>query len=444
MRGLFFKILLLFIYNEKENFLLDENRFSKTYKMTFKDFIIYIIGNRGKTSVLEIDDFFKIRYRDVRKRVAMTISKQNLSQQRMYIDPEFFKQTNAEAIKELYSTKKYVLKKFKDLYCLIIDGSQVKIPNTVQTREEFDVDKNSKKKTKTPKARISVMSDAKNEFILDSVISSLSVGESVLALENIRNAAKIIDLSKAMLIFDRGYVSAELIMELLSHKSYFIFRLKSDTYKKERDKMKSDDEWVEINLDKSRTKNIKDPELKALAEELACFNLRIVNVTLKNGVVETLLTNLPEEIANLAELKNLYGERWQVEKGYDVLKNKLHIENFSGKKRITIEQDFFSQILMYNILIEFKTKCNMELGKNLKYKNYKCVYKVNMNILAGKLKSSLYELFLVPSKEERKIIEEEIYSIAKKNTIKVKNKSSSPRNKNPLASKFPYNNRKNF
>jgi IS4 transposase len=114
--------------------------------------------------------------------------------------------------------------------------------------------------------------------------------------------------------------------------------------------MKTDDEWLDINLNKNRTKNIKNKELKAKAEKLDYLNLRIVNIQLKNGAIETLLTNLPGEIANPSELKNLYGERWQIEKGYDVLKNKLHIENFSGKRRITIEQDFYSQILMFNIL----------------------------------------------------------------------------------------------
>ncbi|MDR2830934.1 MAG: transposase [Methanobrevibacter sp.] len=49
--------------------------------------------------------------------------------------------------------------------------------------------------------------------------------------------------------------------------------------------------------------------------------------------METLLTNIPQEIASPTELKELYGERWQIEKEYDVLKNKIHMENFSGKRR---------------------------------------------------------------------------------------------------------------
>ena len=444
MRGLFFRKVLRLINYEKDKHILEENKFSKNYKMGFKDFIIYILGNKGKTSVLELDDFFKIKHKSVFRRMRMTTSKQNFSNRRMYINPEFFKKANKESIEELYSSNKYQISKFKGYRVFAIDGSQVKLPNTPQTREEFDVDLNSLKKSKTLKARVSVMSDVKNEFIIDSSISSLHVGESVLAFENIEKASKIVDLNKSIIVFDRNYVSAELILQLLEKESYFIFRLKSDTYKKERDQMKTNDEWVDINLNGNRTRNIKNKELKAKSEELDYLNMRILNVTLKTGEIETLLTNLPDEIANSAELKNLYGERWQIEKGYDVLKNKLHIENFSGKKRISIEQDFFSQILMYNILIEYKTECNMILGKNPKYKNYKCEYKVNINILAGKLKSSIYEMFLADTEEERILIEEEVYNLAKKNIIKVKNKPSKPRTKNPLANKYPYNNRKNF
>ena len=96
--------------------------------------------------------------------------------------------------------------------------------------------------------------------------------------------------------------------------------------------MKTDDEWLEVNLNKNRRGNIKNKKLKAKAEELDYLHLRTVNVLLKTGEIKTLLTNLPDELALAAELKDLYGERWQIEKGYDILKNKIHLENFSGKK----------------------------------------------------------------------------------------------------------------
>jgi hypothetical protein len=411
--------------------------------MPFPDFIIYLFGNRGKTSALEVDDFAKVKYRDILVRVKMRVSRQDISKQRMYIKPEFFKDVSASAIKVMYSTKKDSLKKFKGLLVLAVDGSEGDIPNTAQTREEFEVDSDALEKTKSPKVRLSVISDAKNEFIIDARIAPISTGESVLAFEHIEKADELVDLSKSIVEFDRNYISSELILQLLGKNSYFIFRLPSDTYKKERKAMKSDDEWVDITFNANRTRSIKNDKLKAKAEELRYVNLRIVNLELDNGVIETLLTNLPDDIASPEELKELYGERWQIEKGYDVLKNKLELENFTGKKRITIEQDFFACILMYNLLIEIKTKCNMRIKKIRKYKESEYVYKVNINVLAGKLKTSIYEMFLTDSEKERQLIEEDIYFLAKKCLIKVESKPSSPREKRQHSGKFRYNNRKN-
>ena len=132
--------------------------------------------------------------------------------------------------------------------------------------------------------------------------------------------------------------------------------------------MKTDDEYVEIRLNATRTQNIKNKELKEKAKEITHLNLRIVNIPLETGEIETLITNLPPETATSMELKTLYGERWQIETGYDILKNKLHIENFSGKKRITIEQDFYSQIYMYNVLISAKIEFNKKNTSKKKQK----------------------------------------------------------------------------
>ena len=71
--------------------------------MSFKDFIVYILGNRGKTSVLELDDFFKNKFKCIKMRRLMRVTKQNFSHRRQYIMPEFFKDVSAAATKEIYS-----------------------------------------------------------------------------------------------------------------------------------------------------------------------------------------------------------------------------------------------------------------------------------------------------------------------------------------------------
>ncbi|MDR0912589.1 MAG: transposase [Methanobrevibacter sp.] len=190
------------------------------------------------------------------------------------------------------------------------------------------MDSLSLNETKTPKARISVLSDAKNEFILELRIIRLICGRIILAFKHIEKADEIIDLSQAIIVFDRNYASIELITQLLLKNSHFIFSLSQNRYKKERKNMKTDDEWINLNLNKSRTKNIKNDKIRQKAEELDSLNLIIVNIPLETGEIETSLTNMPYELATPQELKELYGKKWQIETEYNVLKNKLQIKNF--------------------------------------------------------------------------------------------------------------------
>ena len=85
---------------------------------------------------------------------------------------------------------------------------------------------------------------------------------------------------------------------------------------------KTNDATFEINLNNSKIKRYKDEELKKLAlKQKKRLKIRIVKVKLKkNGITEVLFTNLPKEIASPEELKQLYGERWTIEKDYDRLK----------------------------------------------------------------------------------------------------------------------------
>lgn len=80
----------------------------------------------------------------------------------------------------------------------------------------------------------------------------------------------------------------------------------------------------------------------------------------------------------------------------------MHIENFTGKTQITIEQDFYAQIYTFNVLQDIKHTANAELQEKNKDKNLKYEYKPNINILAGWLKNILIAMIFVDTKEERR------------------------------------------
>ena len=58
--------------------------------------------------------------------------------------------------------------------------------------------------------------------------------------------------------------------------------------------------------------------------------------------------------------------RWEIELNYEKIKNKLRIENFSGKRRTIIEQDFYSQIYLFNLQMAIQNKAQKELEQENK------------------------------------------------------------------------------
>lgn len=51
-----------------------------------------------------------------------------------------------------------------------------------------------------------------------------------------------------------------------------------------------------------------------------------------------------------------------IERTCDMVKNKLCIKNISGKKKIIIEQDLYTQRLLFNIVEGLKNGANNELA----------------------------------------------------------------------------------
>ena len=69
---------------------------------------------------------------------------------------------------------------------------------------------------------------------------------------------------------------------------------------------------------------------------------------MKTEEIELLATNLTKEEFITEELKELYKQSWEIETGFKKLKSLVKIEEFTGNRRIIIE-DFYSHISIYNL-----------------------------------------------------------------------------------------------
>lgn len=81
--------------------------------------------------------------------------------------------------------------------------------------------------------------------------------------------------------------------------SKFLIRLPKYNFRKERKQMKTNDEIVQINLNRNRKQNFKDKKLKEKTSQLQRINFRITEIELidKNGkpYTEILISNLEKE-----------------------------------------------------------------------------------------------------------------------------------------------------
>ena len=121
-----------------------------------------------------------------------------------------------------------------------------------------------------------------------------------------------------------------------------------------------------------------------------------------------------------SDFKELYFMRWGIEIKYDELKNRLEIENFTGKTKIDIEQDFYASIYLSN-MIELARKDSDEIiAVEREDKENKYEYKTNLNILIGNLKDKLIMMFLEENPRKRGKIYKDIMKQAAKSSVPIR------------------------
>lgn len=393
----FFSIFDTFI---SRKYITEDNRFVRTRKMSFKEYVLYILTQTGCTNFAEAHKF----YTNVLKNEFKSISRQAIGKQRIYIDPMMFIDMNECFIDKLYTEFKG-FSKFKGYIITACDGSICNFPNTPTTKKSFRIAADTFFGRHLSRGRISCILDVNSNHILTAKVDSRKNSEVSLAIEHLYNLKNRININKMITIYDRGYGSTELMIQTIYLDSKFLIRLNSNSFHKKIEEMDSDDEIIEININKRILKKFKDEKVREFAEEMGRLKIRIVKVKLKTGTIELLATNLNEEEFSKDELKELYGKRWMIETGYDKLKNLIQIEEFSGIRKQIIEQDFYAGIFVYNIATTVKFDIEKSSPRETKNKEKKYKMTSNFSAIVTLVYDYLFKLSTVSDLKKRQIVE---------------------------------------
>lgn len=275
---------------------------------------------------------------------------------------------------------------------LAIDGSKAEVPNSRENRERFGLSNNQHSQVGQVRALVSGMYDVLNRFYLDIEIEHISISENELAKQDLRHLKNMNLKQPILVIFDRGYPAIEFVDFLESQGIHYLFRLSSNDYIVERTKMKSHDETVLLTHTSQRLTKIRKKHLECYEhmKEKGKTQVRISVSELPSGKDLTLMTNLPTEITP-RQLSDLYYQRWEIEKKYHTLKNKMKFESVTGKSTIYVYQDFWSQILVYNMIQDIRKSTDKEVAITGKKNGKKYPMHTNENMTIGLFKESILQ-----------------------------------------------------
>ncbi len=235
---------------------------------------------------------------------AMTYTKQSFAEARQNLRPEAFTLLNTVLIQGYYAEGDYAT--YRGFRWLAVDGSVLELPNTPALREQYGTSENQSEHGALARARSSALYDILNGLAIHTIRGRYDRSERDMAKEHL---SALLQLTPSdipnLVLFDRGYPSADLIWWLQAHHIRFVMRVSTGFYPEIGDATEPDS-IVTIRI-----------------------TLRFLKVTLPSGEIETLITELTPAELPYAQTPSLYFRRWGLEMHYDDLKNKFEVENFS-------------------------------------------------------------------------------------------------------------------
>jgi hypothetical protein len=347
--------------------------------MPFKKLMWFMLSMVKESSQNALERFFpKIKE-------AVHMSQQAFSQARQKVKWEAFRELFQASVRGSYNE---TIKDFRGYLLLAIDGSHIALPPDAALREYYGAVGHE---LRAATARASVLYDIENDIIVDARIEPLTVDERSLAKEHLKALGGMgLDLGerKPIVICDRGYPSKDFVKYLQDKEIKHVMRAQK-RFNPRIDRMRSG------------SKNIK------LSEGV---KTRAIVFRLGSGEREALITNLEEGEMEKAVFPELYYKRWPVETKYNQAKQKLELENFSGRLVDNIKQDFYAMMTVSNMLSSALREANEKIPKGTRKKKRRHEYRANVNHAVGVLKDRLIGILITDDSLARKYLYRELVS----------------------------------
>ena len=346
--------------------------------------MLILLQKSAKSMQLVLNEFFK-------KLKMPLVSSSAFSQARQQLKAEAFIELNREAVVAvMYADQAY--ERYKGLRVLGVDGSKVYLPATAAIINKFGgTAKNQHSQHIEPFGLASVLFDLLNNVALDAVLAPGKAYEVDLAQAHLVHTQ-----ADDLLIFDRNYPSYIWLATLIQHEVDFLGRCSRASFKAVQAMFAGhgpDSQIVTLKVNSTQRQQVRQ---LGLPEQIT---VRLIRLTLVTGETEVLITSLlDQELYPTEDFGDLYFLRWGSETFYDLLKNRLLLENFTGQTVAAVEQDFHATIYISGL----ETLLTQEANEHLQAKSQTNRYpqKVNQAVSFNAIKNQVIDLLFIQPDED--------------------------------------------
>ena len=390
--------------------------FTRKRKTTPLKLMLQMFSQKGLSQFSELLNFYSVQNK------PLDVSTVAFYKARMKFNPKALHLMMEDYLSMAYEKYDDKLVKLNGYIVTAIDGSDIILPSTEETIEIYGVNKPNQA-ISTVMAKISLLYDCINKVALDTCIEPYKFSERECASQHLNQLKKILR-QPTITTFDRGYFSMKLIDQMIENNQKFIIRMDKQNLKRYTGTLVSEeDRTVDVQFNRVETNKYRENRSFRTKLMNTTYTLRFVKIPLVRGTTgetydELLLTNLTPDEFSLEGLKELYRLRWEIETAYNILKNRMKLEEFSGIRDWLIRQDIYCCVWLYNLIMLYIIELNETEG--IPQERYKHEMRRNISISIGVVKTYFIQSILGNTPEKRHESVERMSELIKQHLIPVR------------------------
>ena len=386
-----------------------ESDFTRNRKLSFHDYIQFMLQMQSKSVSNEIMEFFD--------HSLSSPTKSAFTQQRYKLLPDGWNFLFHTFVEQCHVLSDQRYRGYRLLAC---DGSDVNIAREPSDERTF-IHEGEKGYNAI---HINALYDITNRTYCDFLVQGKKKLHERAALNTMVD--RYTDLVPAIVMADRGYESFNVFAHLIRNNMKFVIRMKdinSNGILAAYDLPDSEfDTFIQTTLTRRHTKEtLGNPNMYTILQPVTDFDFlnekctyydmkfRIVRILLDNGTYICIATNLSEDEFSLEEIKKLYRMRWTEETSFRELKYTIGLINWHSSKYDGILQEIYARMILYNFC-ELVTAHAIVKTKDHAKHIYKINFATAVNICRAYLKHSsdetetmlLIQRHLTPVRPNRK------------------------------------------